>query len=398
MTVIPILRFQSLIMETNFTNSNAVSVWNSKLSKILIPNIIVLSLYIFLGIIGNTTVIIVYRFRMRKKSEDRYFIPILAVSDLAGATVCGSFGIALNMMQTEFTSTRLCKAWWFFAAFTQYMSVLLLLIIATQRYLKVCKPQRHQMKQFHKRLAVGLSFGVAFVSAAPITALYGSVDFPNSDGSIIGTRCSKLKEVNKTLTLLYGIVIIIMLLTSMTIMIFFYIRIGHKVYVHFKNKNNSFSSGKEQTSSNIDTEMHTITSVISCGDGPATEHKESNPEIEKYEPEGITPKTKSKVKNSTGSADINKRLVHKFTIMFMMITILFLISYIPKVILIVIEGLNPYFWQNFSDNERPGILFIYRMYIVNNIVNPFIYAFMDLDFRKETRQLLTFKSIASVWK
>ncbi|VDH98647.1 Hypothetical predicted protein [Mytilus galloprovincialis] len=343
-------------MEDNVTTySNAVSVWNFKLSKTLIPNNIALS---FWGIVGNTTVIIVYRFRMRTKSEDRYFIPILAVSDLAGATVCGSFGIALNMMQTEFDNTRLCKAWWFFAAFTQYMSVLLLLIIATKRYFKVCRPQGHQMKQFHKRLAVVLSFSVAFVSEAPITALYGSVDFPNSDESIVGTRCSKLKEVNKMWTLLYGIIIIFMLLTSMTVMIFFYIRIGHKVYVHFKNKNNSHASGKEQISSNIDTEMQTITSVVASGDGPGPKHKESNPEIEKYEPEGITSKTNSKVKHSTGSSDINKRLVHKFTIMFMMIKIVFLISYIPKVILIVIEGLNPYFWQNFSDNERPGILFI----------------------------------------
>ncbi|XP_052064390.1 cholecystokinin receptor-like [Mytilus californianus] len=384
-------------MENNGSNSNAVSVWNSKLSKILIPNNIVLSLYIFLGIIGNTTVIIVYRFRMRKKSEDRYFIPILAVSDLAGATVCGSFGIALNMMQSEFYNKHLCKAWWFFAAFTTYMSILLLLIIATQRYLKLCRPQGHQMKQFHKRLAVGLSLGLASLLALPTTALYGSVDFPNADGSVVGARCSKLKEVNKTLSLLYGVIIIIILLTSMTIMIFFYSRIGHKVYIHFKYKKSSHSSGKEQISSNIDTEMQTITSVI-VSDEHVTENKESKPEIEKYEPEGITPKTKSKVKHSTGSPDINRRLVHKFTIMFMMITIVFLICYIPKVILIVVEGLDPYFWQNFSDNERTGILFIYRMYIINNVVNPFIYAFMDLDFRKETKKLFRYNDVASCLK
>ncbi|XP_076113807.1 cholecystokinin receptor-like [Mytilus galloprovincialis] len=381
-------------MENNATYSNAVSVWNSKLSKILIPNNIILSLYIFFGIIGNTTVIIVYRFRMRKKSEDRYFIPILAVSDLAGATVCGSFGIALNMMQTEFYNKHLCKAWWFFAAFTTYMSILLLLIIATQRYLKVCRPQGHQMKQFHKRLGVGLSVCLACVLAVPTTALYGSVDFPNADGSVVGARCSKLKEVNKTLTLLYGVIIIVILLTSMTVMIFFYSRIGHKVYVHFKYKKSSHSSGKELTSSNIE-EMHTVSSVI-VSDEHVTEHKES--EREKHKPEVITTKTKSKVKHSTGSADINKRLVHKFTIMFMMITIVFLICYIPKVILIVIEGLNPYFWQNFSDNELPGILFIYRMYIVNNVINPFIYAFMDIDFRKETKKLFSFNTLTSCLK
>jgi hypothetical protein len=96
---------------------------------------------------------------MKKKTENRYFIPVLAVSDLTGVIVCSSFGLALNMMQAQFYNTDLCKAWWFFAALTTSMSIFLLLIIAAQRYITVCRPVGSQMTLMHKRLAIGVSIG-----------------------------------------------------------------------------------------------------------------------------------------------------------------------------------------------------------------------------------------------
>lgn len=85
---------------------------------------------------------------------------------------------------------------------------------------------------------------------------------------------------------------------------------------------------------------------------------------------------------------INKRAVHKFTFMFMLSTIIFLICYIPKVVLILLEARNPRFWEEFSDSGRAGMLFVYRMYIINNITNPIIYAFLDSQFRGEFKKLL----------
>jgi magnesium-transporting ATPase (P-type) len=119
----------------NKSKDNLVEEWNSELAKALIPNDVLLSLYIILGIFGNVTVILVYGLRMKKKTENRYFIPVLAVSDLTGVIVCSSFALALNMMQAQFYNTHLCKAWWFFAALTTSMSIFLLLIIAAQRYI-----------------------------------------------------------------------------------------------------------------------------------------------------------------------------------------------------------------------------------------------------------------------
>ena len=395
----------------NKSKDNLVEEWNSELAKALIPNDVLLSLYIILGIFGNVTVILVYGLRMKKKTENRYFIPVLAVSDLTGVIVCSSFALALNMMQAQFYNTHLCKAWWFFAALTTSMSIFLLLIIAAQRYITVCRPVGSQMTLMHKRLAIGLSIGLAIIVAGPTSALYGSVEFPNSDGSIVGVRCSKLKDVSKAGSLVYGVVVVLVILTSITLMIYFYSRIGHKLFIHFKYRTTVDSDKRrpsctEQGSSNsesgYDKEMCPSTSQVDMNtadqhesntddevDINTVDQRESSTNEEKT-PTSVETKQKTsrQHKSKKDHEQINRRVMHKLTIMFMLITFVFLICYIPKVVLLLIEGLDPNFWENFSDSERSAVLFIYRIFILNNVVNPFIYAFMDLEFRKEVKSMI----------
>ena len=69
-------------MDKHSSSLNAVAEWNLNLAFVLIPNDVILSLYILLGVSWNLTYICVYL-----KSDDRYFIPVLAVEDLAESTV-----------------------------------------------------------------------------------------------------------------------------------------------------------------------------------------------------------------------------------------------------------------------------------------------------------------------
>lgn len=70
-----------------------------------------------------------------------------------------------------------------------------------------------------------------------------------------------------------------------------------------------------------------------------------------------------------------------------------MISFLPKVILLNIEGINQDFWESLSDAQRLLFAFFYQMYIVNNIVNPLLYAFMDSQFRDDTKAM--FKRVCS---
>ena len=56
--------------------------------------------------------------------------------------------------------------------------------------------------------------------------------------------------------------------------------------------------------------------------------------------------------------------------------------------MMAVESVNKEFWENLSDTERPVYMFLYQIFILNNIVNPLIYVVMDSRFRKEARMLL----------
>ncbi len=115
--------------------------WNSDLARGLTPKNVILLLFVVIGLLGNSTVILIYSFRMKGNKEERYFIPFLAIADLLASFVCALVGIGINMMQATFNNNySLCKTFWFFAVFTASCSIFLLLIIALHRYLKVCRP------------------------------------------------------------------------------------------------------------------------------------------------------------------------------------------------------------------------------------------------------------------
>ncbi|XP_061169573.1 succinate receptor 1-like [Saccostrea echinata] len=383
--------------------------WNNELARGLVLNNVILSLYITIGLLGNVTVILIYGFKMKGNNEERYFIPVLAFMDLITSLSCAVIAIAMNMTQVTFSNTDLCKFLRFFGSFSSFTSVLFLLIIAVHRYLKVCKPFRKQMTLKWKRLALCLGVLVAFILAAPMAYFHGSVPFPNKEEGIFGQQCSRLKTVNKTESLIFGSVIVLSTVSVIVALICLYSRIGYTILKHFKHKKTIRKKNRNATAENPPNIMDcNLQAGFSSG-----ENLHSDSEIEVYSIEvgnsvtsaaSSTPQSTGTLITTTGvppqgnpalykssakrrKEQANKRVVYKFTLMFMLITIIFLICYIPKVIIMMLEAMNPKFWEEFSDSTRAGILFVYRMYIINNVVNPFIYAFLDHQFIAEIKEL-----------
>lgn len=231
------------VMDNNTILSDKLDKWNSDLARGLTPNNVILSLYIVTGLLGNFTVIIIYGFKMKGKKEERYFIPFLAIADLCASFICGSFGIALNMMQAIFNNNILCKAWWFFAAFTTICSTFLLLIIAVHRYIKICRPLGRQMTLKWKRSAMCLVLFVAFALSAPMTFFYGLVSFPNEKEGIVELRCSRLKTIHKMKSLIFGGIIVLTAISVIISLICVYTKIGYTIITHFKYNN---KAGKQK--------------------------------------------------------------------------------------------------------------------------------------------------------
>ena len=73
------------------------------------------------------------------------------------------------------------------------------------------------------------------------------------------------------------------------------------------------------------------------------------------------------------------------TFMFIIITIAFVVSFIPKLVMMILESANSDFWVTLSDQQLCGYMFLYSVYIFNNFLNPFIYGFMDKKFQFELK-------------
>ncbi|XP_063416802.1 cholecystokinin receptor-like [Mytilus trossulus] len=363
-----------------------VSELNSIISTTLIPNIVILVIYIVLGTCGNVLVLLVYSFQMKEPSDERYFIPILAAFDLIATIYCGTYTIYQCLHQVTFTSNILCKTTQFFIGLTTFIPIFLLVIIAVQRYLKVCQPLKPALSLNVKRTALILTFVISLLFSLPLAFVYGSVPFQSTTYGITGSRCGKLKEGHRLARDLYAIAVGILAVTLITTLIVLYSLIGLKVFRQLKlNKRKSsrveFRSSMRKTyedgASGTETSGVTQNNIISDLDSQI-------PNSIKEQRLGNNHQTTlSQLVGSKRRQMNNRRITYKLSVMFFVITLVFLLSYFPKVMLLLIEGLNKDFWEKVSNIERPGLMFIYHMFIINNIVNPVIYAFMDVKFREE---------------
>jgi hypothetical protein len=137
-------------------------------SEKVLPNTVIEILEAVLGILGNFVVILVYTKCMKEKSMTRYFIPVLAVVDLVGCVSNGVFIYLADTMQYVIPSVYFCKMTPFFRIMTGGLSAHLILVIALQRYLLICRPLGQQLSRKHCRICIAFVFIFSLGYSAPM--------------------------------------------------------------------------------------------------------------------------------------------------------------------------------------------------------------------------------------
>lgn len=440
---------------------------NERLSEFLIPNKVILTLYLFFGTIGNITVIYFYSFRLNSKKDNRFFIPWLAVVDLCACVIASSFALSLNIWPINFRGDAACKLLWFFTESITLTSGFMLLVIAIQRYLKVCRPFGRQMEFKWKLFSMFVVVVLSFVISAPVFKFYGEIEVRNRETNITGFRCGHFHQINNSGLVVYDFTLITIALVSVVCLTVLYGLIGRTVYIQIKkdkarkkstikkrkssrkNKNNppvspkpetpeSWQYPKEQSSSIETSDSSSDENVEDNDPEPPVSPQPSSPSVPSWTEQdksiSTTQDSSSTIpswteqgkssrlsttqdsspaitswteqcKPSRLSTDILKinlpkiRKIRKkhvknhfttfrYNYMFMLITLVFVVSYAPTVVLMFRESVDPYFWARLTNEEISGHLILYRMFIINHVVNPFIYGFFDGAFRKEMKNVL----------
>lgn len=384
--------------------------WNKELAKDFIWNDCIIVIYLLLGVLGNSFVIYFYQFKMKNhKLDNRYFITPLAVMDMLACIIGSSQALLLNIRPVTIYSQFLCKAFWFSGQSVVGSSGLLLAVIAVQRYLKVCRPFGFQLTLPWKRAAIGFVIVLSAGFSSPSLVFYGRVDVQHPSLNITGSSCSKFTLEYGTQLTIYNCVIFFAAVCCIACLSVFYGLIGRTIYIQMKKH------GKKNRYSNTDSPHSKALHSCSGAELNSDISDKNKQRVSKYPQEDNSsyllrktsinetpPSRKISAENSSSIKHFNagsKRrptlnsvknmfVKHKYSWMFMTITIVFVIAFIPWNVITTLEALDPMFWNRLSGTKLAVCFFVYRLYLINHMANPFIYGFFDGAFRQEMKKFL----------
>ncbi|KAK3102869.1 hypothetical protein FSP39_014543 [Pinctada imbricata] len=339
----------------------ALQQWNRDLVQRYPWNPVVFLTLLTIGIVGNGTVMFIYRLRMKKKMEERFFIPILACMDFVACVFLCSFAIYQSFKPVTISSAPLCKSMMYLQHASSACSLFMLLAIAFQRYKMVCRPFQRQMGQSMKYVAIGLAVTCGYLLFIPHVFLSNIVTVDSDIPGLHGQRCTTAAytKTERTLQISYRLVIFCVFLLTIIIMSLLYSLIA-KTIIH---RMRLMKSPMSPVSPRATTERYTRAKSIT---GPAA-LKKGDKEVFTFD--SLRRKRRHFVTN-------------RYSYMFMTITAMAVISYIVPIILAISTG------SSGTDVEKSLTYFIFkRLFVLSHIVNPFIYGAFDHTFREHMGSL-----------
>ena len=301
----------------------------------IMPTSVLYNIATSLGILGNVAVLLVYNFRF-KRQEHRYYIPVLAWADLSGCVTNSVYFNTLDVYHVTYPSDLLCQLLSFLVIFNSGISSHLILIIALQRYLTLCRPLGKQLTARARRLSLVIVTVLALIYGLP--AFYAS----GTHGQNRTSTCSIVSEGTSDDKKLYFGGMLFLILLNILITAGLYLPVVRIVY-------NSISRLEETT---------------------FPENTETNESGE-----------------TVGGSNVSRALAkHSMSLTVLCIIIVFIVSFLPSLIIqsLAMKEANV---EN-STSEINLYHFFGRFYTFNHVLNPIIYLGFDKKFRRKIMSLL----------
>lgn len=291
------------------------------------PALIFLITMMPIGVFGNVTVLYIYGFRLRK-SPLNILIFLLAIYD----SLSCSLGIPLEIISILYTrdypNRILCKMDKFMIFFTCISSELALLIISLERYNKVCRFNKYQFKLRHAKMSTILINITAILISIPPILYFDRIDHKELSFCAYIVPYSKLQH--------YFIGLLILNIIILIVMSVLYVLVRRKAKQRFREKSIS---------------------------------------LRKNDPKDFRRTFSEKMRRSR---HINYIIAS--------ITILFVISFIPSLLLGITYPLFADIKLSVPVERLRQI--IMRLWILNSSLNPVVYGMLNARFRNEFLKIL----------
>ena len=366
---------------------------------------IIYSIIAIFGIIGNVFVLFVYSFRkLNDQTGSRYFIPRLAFCDLILCLVFGIFAIIMNNLKV-YTSQNMCKFTTFVSTVASNTSNGFLLAIAVQRFLMVCRPFGKQMTLNGRRLTATLIIVSNLLLSVPVLVISGQQGVSvligaEQEGELRATKnvvyktrgCSFTNNLYPRFQVIYTIILTFVMTAYVTATVGVYVPITRIIYRHFSTRRNNRTENMNMTKRGYANNAQERKRKIGTEENINAQDKDINITKDDVIISQIKKDTDLKNENRiqtlvTARTPIKKakKAVTNFNMMFFTIIFTYVLAYVPTATLFILDSFNH---RNDPIHSNLWIYSLSGSYVINNAINPFVYAYFDLQMRQSIHNLI----------
>ena len=368
---------------------------NDEKASLYVPVIIYMIILTVVGTFGNILVCCVYCTKPTKTSS-HFFILALAVFDILTCLIGMPTEVTDLRYPYMFYASEACKLLRFIESVTTIGSSTILIAVAVDRYLRICKLGRQISVKTAKRLCV-IAMALGILLSWPSCFIFGKSSEEVHPG-VWGVDCSTEDSMKHTLypSLYYGLLglLFVCCLTFFTII---YCQIGFQIWKQKKakigNNNRNSEATKSRTFSNSSTK-ETDVAENTTGErnsDPISTDMSSDQLDERIQKKKCIHKDRRISSVSVSSVKFPKKRqikVTRTTVVLFAVTVAYILSYLPFLILMVIRSVKKDFEDGLSPSGEVFYKFCIKSYFINNAINPLIYSFLNINFRKDANALL----------
>jgi hypothetical protein len=365
-----------------------------------------------IGVIGNLSVILIY-FRIKDGGE-RYFIPLLAVVDLLACVASFPYIVINNAYNYNYPSEFACRLFCMLRLFLPGISAFVFLLISVQRYLLVCRPFGPEMTLSWKRFSFALACGIAFAGTSPILGTSGILTTEEIylNTNITVRICKFSVEFSYKTMVYFGIIILAMVacvIATISLFIIVLKRVKTSVRLfqvsNVGNKNNNrvvnniklvtFSKPEQIKLRNVaandasSTQISgTETSETEASQGHSVQTIAAYPRdiCDEPTPHSTFPREQDgeKIKKTKTGKRKRESVQRRLTVMFFLLILVFIISYIPPLLILILTyTIEDFNYFTLSNAEALVWIYLPNLVFLNHMINPLIYGYYDSQFRKQ---------------
>lgn len=381
-----------------------------------VPLITLLTVFGIIGIFGNSLTIYFYCFKTKRSSSTIVFITFLAIVDL-----CLSFSIGLTvlhlMFNVSFENELVCKTMQYIFKSLSLLSALILLVIAIDRYLKICRQLGSQFSEQSAKVCVIVLFMMSVLFSIKYFFSYEIITYEIvfANTTVNASSCTRTEgNYEQSITTAFYIFDFVVVVIMIGTFIFTYGNISKQLREH-KNatKKNSFQKrpigklkqGKcsggtlkmNRTTTSTKPQEKKENCLESVHGNNIVHATESYLQTNLNENHGQTKSAKAKFKEGNTILDkpagnITKVVPsdRRITTLMIVLTTSLCISYVPYIVWCV-EGRKDSEARNTT--LTASIQFLKRTPFINAAINPIVFFIYNPEYRMYVLDMFRSKTI-----